>query len=298
MNKIYMRSYQRFFYLSLVCLLSLILLNRYAFALDYEYGSKATEDIFSNDYDYCEQDSMQQEMIRSKENGEWKERKRLKKQEKRGKLRRKRQNKIKKEEYGEYTLGKDDVIDINIRRHPEFSGRFPIGPNGKIQYPFVGDLELACLTKTEAKEFITDVLSQYIESPEVDITIVEYNSKVVYVFGQVARPGKYSMQAEFMPLREAVLAAGLPRENIASLRRAVIIRPLESGKTVVKKVNLLSLFYNGNLKLNYDLKSGDIVYLPSTVLYKVSTILDQVISPIFRGAMVYETYDDIRDDTE
>jgi protein involved in polysaccharide export with SLBB domain len=202
-------------------------------------------------------------------------------------------NDIKKEEYGEYTLGKDDIIEITVRRHPEFSGKFPIAANGKIQYPFVGDISLLEMTKTQAIETITRILTKYIETPEVDITIVGYNSKVVYVMGQLGTPGRYAMNAEFMPLRDAVLAAGLPRENIASLRRAVIIRPIEGKKALVKKVNLLSLLYEGDLSLNYDLQAGDIVYLPSTVLWKASTVLGQVLNPAFQATSVYSTVDDI-----
>ncbi len=204
-----------------------------------------------------------------------------------------KQNQIKKELVsGEYTLGKDDIIEINVRRHPEFTGRFPIGANGKIQYPFIGDIELSGLTKSQSIKKLTATLVEFVESPEVDITIVEYNSKVVYIVGMVAFPGKYSMRAEFMPLRDAVIAAGLPRENIASLRRAMIIRPLEAGEPIVKKVNLLSLIYNGNLKLNYDLRSGDIVYLPSTVLYKASTVMEQLVSPFSRSSAAYNTWED------
>ncbi|RKY37256.1 MAG: hypothetical protein DRP78_01570 [Candidatus Omnitrophota bacterium] len=202
-------------------------------------------------------------------------------------------DRIKKEQYGEYTLGKDDLIEISVRRHLEFSGRFVVEPDGKIQYPFVGDIQLGGLNKTEAIEKIKKFLVEYIESPEVDIIIAEYNSKVVYVVGQVARPGKYRMHAEFMPVREAIIAAGLPRENIASLRRAVIIRPVANTRPVVKKINLLRLIYKGDLKINYDLKSGDILYVPSTLLYKVNTVLEQVFSPLLRGASGYSTYDDL-----
>lgn len=203
---------------------------------------------------------------------------------------------IKKEKFiGEYTLGKDDLIAINVRRHPEFSGEFPIGANGKIQFPFIGDLSLQGLTKKEASAKLTSILGIYVESPEVDVTIVQFNSKVVYMVGMVARPGRYPMKAEFMPLRDAVIDAGLPRENIASLRRAVIIRPIEGQKPVVKKVNLLNLLYAGDLKVNYDLKSGDIVYLPSTALYKISTVLSQITSPLYEGTSAYDNIDDIKD---
>ncbi len=132
---------------------------------------------------------------------------------------------IKKEEKGEYTLGKDDVITINVRRHDEFSGKFTIGSAGTIQFPYVGDINLKGLTKTEAEKKMAKIISKYVENPEVDITIDQFNSKVVYVFGLVARPGKYRMQGQFMPVREAILDAGLPRVNIAALRKAVIIRP-------------------------------------------------------------------------
>ena len=41
-----------------------------------------------------------------------------------------------------YTLGPDDVIDITVARHAEFSGIFPVNPDGKIQYKFIGDLDV------------------------------------------------------------------------------------------------------------------------------------------------------------
>jgi len=236
------------------------------------------------------------EAARQKKIDEWKDKKRMKQLEKERKASARENNKIKKEEYGEYTLGKDDVITISVRRHPEFSGAFPLGPNGKIQYPFVGDIDLGYLTKSEAREKITDILSVYVTSPEVDITITAYNSKTVYVLGSVAGPGKYSMRAEFMPVREALLAAGLPRENITALRRAVIVRPMPEGKAITKKVNLLDMLYNGNLKLNYDLRSGDIVYVPATVLFKVTTVLDQVLNPAFKATSIYDDVQDVRDD--
>ncbi|MFH2138157.1 MAG: polysaccharide biosynthesis/export family protein [Candidatus Omnitrophota bacterium] len=204
-----------------------------------------------------------------------------------------RRHNIKKEEYtGEYTLGKDDIIDVNVRRHPEFSGRFTIGPNGKIQYPFVGDISLADLTKTEAVGKLTSIISKYVANAELDITIIGYNSKVVYVIGQVGRPGRYSMHSEYMPVRDALLEAGLPRENIAALRRAMIVRPVEGSKPIVKKVNLLNLIYNGELEINYDLRSGDIVYVPSTTLYKIGTVMEQIVSPFIRSSAAYNVYEE------
>jgi len=51
-----------------------------------------------------------------------------------------------------YTLGRGDVIEIIVRNQPEFSGKFVIGPDGNIQYRFVGDIKAEGLTKEELKK--------------------------------------------------------------------------------------------------------------------------------------------------
>ena len=61
-----------------------------------------------------------------------------------------------------YTLGPDDVIQIEVRRHPEFSGEYIINSEGKIQYKFVGDIPITGFTKVEAKEKLKTILSKYI----------------------------------------------------------------------------------------------------------------------------------------
>ena len=51
-----------------------------------------------------------------------------------------------------YTLGSDDVVDITVMRHPEFSGQYPVNMEGKIQYKFVGDIDVNGFTKKELEE--------------------------------------------------------------------------------------------------------------------------------------------------
>src|SRR3989338_2250469 len=80
---------------------------------------------------------------------------------------------------GPYTLGRDDVIRIEVRNQPEFSGEFTVGPTGKIQYNYLGDVHVAGLTKTEMEEILTQMLGMYVRVPEVLVTITGYNSKVV-----------------------------------------------------------------------------------------------------------------------
>lgn len=181
-----------------------------------------------------------------------------------------------------YTLGPDDVIEVLVRRHPEFSGNYSINAEGKIQYKFVGDIEVKGLTKTEIKERITQVLSKFIISPDVDVTIVEYRSKVIYVIGEVGAPGKYYMKADKISLREAVVQAGLPTLS-ASMRRTQLIRPDKSGKPKERTVNLYALLYEGKLNLDQDMLPGDVLVVPATVFAKIMRIVSPVAAPVASG---------------
>jgi len=174
-----------------------------------------------------------------------------------------------------YTLGPDDVILIEVRNHPEFTGQYPINSEGKIEYKYVGDVILTGLTKLQAKERITQILSEYIIEPEVDVQIVQYLSKVFYVVGEVGRPGKFYMKGDTIPVREALVQAALPT-NAAAMRRCRLISPNKNGKNNYADVNVYSLLYEGDLSRNVDMKPGDVLYVPATAIAK----LIQVISPV------------------
>jgi polysaccharide export outer membrane protein len=174
-----------------------------------------------------------------------------------------------------YTLGPNDVVEIEILRHPEFSGKYAINQEGKLQYKFVGDMDVQGLTKKELEDKLKTALAQYVVSPEVNVTIVEYGSKVFYVMGEVAAPGQFIMKSEGISVRDAIHLAGLPTTN-ASMRRCRLITPSENGQPKTKNINIYNLLYEGDLKQNITINPGDILYVPATVVAKVI----RVISPI------------------
>ncbi|MDD5574214.1 MAG: polysaccharide export protein, partial [Candidatus Omnitrophica bacterium] len=178
-----------------------------------------------------------------------------------------------------YTLGPDDIIEIIVRRHSEFSGQYPINSEGKIQYKFVGDIEIRGLTKTEVKDRIAQILSRFIINPDVDVTIVEYRSKVIYVIGEVGAPGKYYMKADKISLREAVVQAGLPTLS-AAMRRTQLVRPDKSGKPKEMTVDLYALLYEGKLNLDQEMFPGDVLVVPATLFAKIARIINPIAQPV------------------
>lgn len=182
-----------------------------------------------------------------------------------------------------YTLGVNDVIEVNVLRHPEVSGQYIVNQEGKIQYEFVGDVHIAGQTKDEVAESLQDTLTEYIISPEVTVKIIGYNSKVVYVIGEVGQPGKIFMRGDTITVREALLQAGLPLLT-AKVEKSKLFTPSADGVPEQKKVNVKDLLYKGDLRENLVMKPGDTLFIPPTAMTKVMRTIQPVAAPISTGA--------------
>ncbi len=178
-----------------------------------------------------------------------------------------------------YTLGPDDIIEVTVMRHPEFSGVFPINSEGKIQIKFVGDIDVKGLTKKQVQDKLVKVLSSYLVGPEVNVTITEYRSKFIFVLGEVGQPGKYYIKSETITVRDAVVNSGLPTYS-AAMRKCSLITPDKSGKVKNKPVNIYAILYIGDLRKNIDMFPGDVLYVPSTVMAKIIRVVSPVATTV------------------
>jgi protein involved in polysaccharide export with SLBB domain len=179
--------------------------------------------------------------------------------------------------WGPYTLGPDDVVFIAVRNQPEFTGTFAIGHDGKIQFGFLGDIEANGLTKEQLARRIEESLRQYVRVPSVNVTIIGFNSKAIYILGRVSNPGKYAMRGDSIPIRDAVIAAGLVVHH-AKLRKVHIIKA-DAKDPTYRVVDLHKILYKGQMHQNVELVDGDIVVVPTTVWGGINDFLRELIAP-------------------
>mgnify|MGYP001572887467 FL=1 len=182
-----------------------------------------------------------------------------------------------------YAVGETDILEITVMRHPEVSGQFVINNEGNIQYEFVGDLNVLGLTKDQVKKLLTEKLSDYIIDPEITVKIVGYNSKIIYVVGEVGRPGKIYMEGDTMTVHEALVEAGLPLLS-AKTNAGRLITPSNTGNPLIRKVNVEKLLYQGDLRENLVMQPGDTLYVPPTFLAKTMRVIQPVAQPIGTAA--------------
>lgn len=106
-----------------------------------------------------------------------------------------------------YVIGVNDVLQVTVWRNPELSARVPVRTDGKISVALVDDIQAEGLTPMELKEVLTRELGEFVAAPDVAVLVVESNSRVISVLGQVTRPGRVLLQQE-MRVLEAIAASG------------------------------------------------------------------------------------------
>jgi polysaccharide export outer membrane protein len=154
-----------------------------------------------------------------------------------------------------YRLGADDVIFVRVWREPDLSGMTAVRPDGKITMPLINEVKAAGLTPNELAAQITDLLSKYVNSPQVMVAVQSVRSKRYFVSGEVFRPGAYPLAT---PTRvfEAITMAGGFRE-FANKKKVVILRGAKRFK-----FNWNDVVKGKNLSQNIYLENGDQIVVP------------------------------------
>ena len=177
-----------------------------------------------------------------------------------------------------YKFGPDDVVRVIVEDHPEWTGEFVVKPEGLIVIPTLGEVHAAGSSKKELEDHLRERMEKYIRNPRVNVDIVKYISQVIYVLGEVNRPGEYSTAGKTMTLRDAIVMAGLPA-RFAVTTRVFVINPRDNERPPQQVINLYRVLYRGETERNIVLRPGDIVYVPKSLIGKVSDFLSTLLSP-------------------
>lgn len=145
-----------------------------------------------------------------------------------------------------------------------------VDTEGCINYPIIGRLHVAGLTKRECERMIQEKIKPYLAESENPIVTVRMSSYSISVLGEVARPGSYMVSREEINVFEALAQAG--DLTIYGVRdRVKLIRKNASGKKEIHTLNL-----NDANIINspyFYLQQNDIIYVePNKVKAQNSSV--------------------------
>lgn len=147
---------------------------------------------------------------------------------------------------------------------------YTVSPEGNIEFPVLGELHVAGMTRSELAGFIKGELlgRNLIKDPTV---IVEFLNTGISVLGEVKAPGRYVMNRDQISILDAIAVAG--DLDINGRRDNVKVMRKEGNTTKVYTIDLT----NGESVFKspaYYLQQDDIVYVEPSDLRKRQTTVN------------------------
>jgi polysaccharide export outer membrane protein len=141
------------------------------------------------------------------------------------------------------------VLSVFVYKYPELSReKVLVLPDGRISVPLIQEIPASGLTSLQLKQKLEEILKDYVDVPNVTVSLESIQSYQVYVMGKVASPGAL-VRATPISVMQAVAASGgfsefADKEHIVIFRGDERIRfnydDFERGKNQDKNIWLLS----------------------------------------------------------
>lgn len=131
---------------------------------------------------------------------------------------------------------------------------YEIDQEGNIEFPTLGKIKVAGLTRTEAESKIKGLLNDYVKSAEVSLRVLDFK---VSVMGEVAKPGVVNVNGDRMTILEALSFSG--DLTIYGDRKSVTVLREINGVKTINEVDLTQAdFINSPY---YYLAHNDVIYV-------------------------------------
>ncbi len=164
----------------------------------------------------------------------------------------------------DYRLGPGDQLVLILTGDVELAYSLPVTREGFIVIPQVGQLFVANLTMDQLRDLLFARLARVYSgvrrgsgaTTQFQVSVSQVRVNQVFVTGEVARPGAFSVSA-LGTVMNALYAAGGPTEH-ADFRS---VRVMRGGKPVTT-LDLYDYLLSGNTRNDIRLEQGDVVFVP------------------------------------
>ena len=159
----------------------------------------------------------------------------------------------------DYVIGSNDVLSVVFWRDETMTTDVVVRPDGKISLPLINEIEVIGLTPEELRLRVTELASKYVQDPAVSVVVKEINSRIVFITGNVGKPGTYPLMAPTTVMQLIAVAGGL--NEWAKEDRIIVLRD-EGGQYQRFRFNYKWVLEGKNPLQNIQLRPGDTVLVP------------------------------------
>lgn len=168
----------------------------------------------------------------------------------------------------EYIMSPGDQLQIYVLGHPDISSTrantdsaYTVRPDGKLNFPLVGEIDVNGMTVFEFTQLLTKELSEYIINPNITVNVAKLGTTRVFVMGEVNRQGMYELTKSHRVLDALGAAGGFTQK--AAKKDVYLVRNAGKPEEIVQKLNINNFLRKGDVTQNLVLHEGDCLYLTS-----------------------------------
>lgn len=160
----------------------------------------------------------------------------------------------------DYKLHPGDKVIIGVYDDPKLLPQeMTVAPDGRVSYPMVGELLAGGKTVEQVRLELQTRLKKYLSDPIATVIVTEAKGNVVFVVGQVTKPGAITMNPTINVLQALSIAGGT--NPYAKLDGIIVIRST-GGTQRVLPFRYGQVSAGRDLEQNVQLESGDVVVVP------------------------------------
>jgi protein involved in polysaccharide export with SLBB domain len=155
-----------------------------------------------------------------------------------------------------YVVGPGDTVNIQLFGNQNAEYFLRVNRDGTINFPELGPLAVSGLTFEDLRDLINQRVAEQMIGVRASVTLGELRSIQVFVLGDVARPGTYTVSG-LATMTTALFASGGIAE-IGSMRNVLLMR---DGQTI-SQLDLYDLLLRGDTRADARLQPGDAIFVP------------------------------------
>lgn len=160
----------------------------------------------------------------------------------------------------DYKIHPGDKLIIGVYDDPKLLPQeITVSPDGKISYPLAGVMMAGGKTVEQVRTDMEVRLKKYISDPIATVIVTDTKGNVVYVIGQVFKPGQLVMNPTINVLQALSMAGG--GNPYAKLDGIIVIRTTPTGQRILP-FKYGQVAAGKDLAQNVNLESGDVVVVP------------------------------------
>ena len=167
---------------------------------------------------------------------------------------------------GEYVLSPTDVVHVAVFQNPDLTLDVVVDERGNIAYPLVGNVHVGGNSTANAEKLIAKALRDggFLVSPQVRVTLVQVKGSLVTVLGQVAKPGRYSLDTADLRVSDMIAQAGGIATDGADI---VVLTGTRNGKPMRREINVRSIGQSNASGDNVVVQAGDLMFVDRAPMF-------------------------------